>query len=331
MSSKHYAYQLNVLMHGADSDKIFTLPSNIELVTFNRPNFTLDILHVIKLFDAMRKVKVTKRLKSQILHSEISDLYEKYKLKYGSHYHIIEKLNIRLTVYKPGEENVPNVILTCADETNKKKVIGFYHTDIASISGRRIDETAMNINNSNSSNFEFYPQSGFLENSYEEFVNMVLQGNKNIYFTTKQLIDYISIKASATFPEKKIRVFLFSCRGDRDKEEKDTDMAEKFLQNISTETISPEIAEQPLLSAAVVEAISKKRSRTAAKITFLKSTPKRARISKPIKTQTRKRKRIGFKPKKYTIRKKNIENKTLKKRKISSSPKNNNSNESNSY
>lgn len=327
MSSKHYAYQINGLMHGANSIGKFTIPSNIELVTFNRPKFSLDILHVIKLFNILQKVKVSRRLKSQILKSDITDLYEKYKLNYKNFYNEIKNMNIRLTVYKPNETNVPNIMLTLNDESILKKVIGFYHTDTASILGRRTIETNMNIN-SNSSNFEFYPQSGFLENSYEEFVNNVLGGNTSLYFTTKQLLDHIAMKSSLIFPGKVVRVFLFSCRSDDD-QATDEDMAEKLLENISSETISPEIAQQPLLSAVAVEAISKKRGRSSEKISFLK-TAKRPRISQPTKSQTKKRKRSGFNPKRYTIRKKNVENRTLKKRKIMTTPKSNSFNKSTS-
>jgi len=136
------------------------------------------------------------------------------------------------------------------------------------------------------------------------------------------------MKSSILFPGKVVRVFLFSCRSDDD-QATDEDMAEKLLENISSETISPDIAQQPLLSAAAVEAISKKRSRSSAKISFVK-TAKRARVAQSIKSQTKKRKRSGFKPKRYTIRKKNIENRTLKKRKIATTPKSTSSNKSNS-
>lgn len=263
MSSKHYAAQMNALMHGSNSIGTFTLPKNIELVTFNKPQFSLNVLHVIKIFDVIRNIPKSKRIKSQILKSEVSDLYNEYGLNYGSYFHEIKSNNIRLTVYKPQTSNIPDLIHYIHDTTNIKKIIGFYDTNSAKITYKKNTK-------------EFLPESGFLKQSLNNFISDFLGNNINRDFTTKQLIEYISIGANNSFPGKVLRVFLFSCRDDKDKSENDEDMAEKFLQNISSETISPEIAQQPLLTQEVIGKIMSKRKRNSPQIKISKKTQKKS-------------------------------------------------------
>jgi hypothetical protein len=308
MSSKQYGAQINALMHGAQSIGNFTLPPNIELVTFNKPEFTLDILHVIKIFDTLRQIPLSRRIKSQVLKSDISDLYVKYKLNYGPDYEKYKTMNIRITDYKPNETGVPNLQQSFEDTTNKKKVLGFYETNDASITYIRensnktkinvnSNEAIMNVNsndtkmnvNANYNRGEYIPQSGFLQNSYKDFINYKLQGNKNLYFTTEQLVEYIALKANILFPGKVIRVFLLCCRTDKDNST-DEDMAVRYLENISSETISSELAEQPMLVESAVETIIRKRKRSSAQIKIGNKSAKIRKISQnrvPKKTQKR--------------------------------------------
>jgi hypothetical protein len=261
MSSKHYATQINALMHGDDSVGTFTVPHNIELVTFNKPQFNLHVLHVIKIFEVLKKIPPSKRIRSEILHSDVLDLYNKYNLEHDSVFNQIKTNNIRMTVYKPNSENVPNLIHYIHDTTNLKKIIGFYKTNDAIITYKK-------------STNEFIPESGFLGYKFNYFIKSLLQGDTSLDFTTKQLIEHFSMTANKYFPGKVIRVFLFSCRGDLEQVEHDEDMAEKFLQNISSKTISPEITAQPLLAEEVLESIVSKRKRNSPKNNSLKLTQK---------------------------------------------------------
>lgn len=261
MSSKHYATQINALMHGGNSVGTFTVPENIELVTFNKPQFDLNVLHVIKIFEVLKKIPPSKRIRSQILISDVSDLYHEYDLKYGSFFNQIKTNNIRMTVYKPNSENVPNLIHYIHDTTNLKKIIGFYKTNDASITY-------------NKNTKEFIPESGFLYYKFNYFIKSLLQGDITLDFTTNQLLEHFSMTGDKYFPGKVIRVFLFSCRGDPGQVEIDEDMAEKFLQNISSKTISPEITAQPLLAEEVLESIVSKRKRNSPKNNSLKLTQK---------------------------------------------------------
>jgi hypothetical protein len=258
MSSKHYAAQINALMHGGNSIGTFTLPKNIELVTFNKPEFNLNVLHVIKIFDVLRNIPKSKRIRSQILKSEVLDLYDEYGLNYGEYIDQIKSNNIRVTVYKPQSSNIPDLIHYIHDTTNIKKIIGFYNTNEAKITYKKNTK-------------EFIPESGFLKESLNDFIKDFLGNNINREFTTKQLIENISIGANTKYPGKVLRIFLFSCRDDKDKSENDEDMAEKFLKNISSETISPEIAEQPLLTQEVIGKIMSKRKRNSPKIKITKN------------------------------------------------------------
>jgi hypothetical protein len=290
MSSKHYGYQLNVLLHGNKTVGSFILPDNIELVTFNRPSYLLTTWHVINIMNVLReKITVSKRLKSQTLASNVSHIYQMYGFRQNDD----AISNIRITVYTPESSNVPNLTHNFYDAGANKKIAGFYETNSSEI---QFDKA----------NNEYVPVNGFLGGFFSEFVHDALSNNIQKEITTQDLIEYISKKANEKFPGKVIRVFLLCCRPDPEVDEGDENISNKTLQNISFKTISPE-------TKKIITTVKRKRYSPQYKLGKIK-------LYGTAKRNLKKSKKNGFQPKtrklklKSNYTKKNL-SQTRKKRK----------------
>jgi hypothetical protein len=247
---KHYGHSLNILVHGGKYIGNFKLPANIELVTFNKPNFLLPVLDIMNIFKTIKKIPLSKKVKSQVLVSDTrkylhdiqgTDILEQIKSKDPQLKEYVK--NIRMTVYKPLSENIPNLIQEFYDDGMIKNVTGFYDTKYADI-------------NFNLNKFEWVPTGGIDTKLNNLFLNNVLSGDIKKKITTEYLINFLSFIANISYPGKIVRVFLFCCRPDSDKNDIDENMAEKYVENLSAETISPEIIQQPLLLQSLIQNIS---------------------------------------------------------------------------
>jgi hypothetical protein len=177
------------LSHGYEVLNKFYPPKNIEIVTFNRPGFILTPQLAQALFKHLHTIKKEKEILPGTLNMPIQIL------KNG---HIeTEYQNVSISVYTH-KTPTPNTTLNL-NGGYERLFEGFY-----------FPETAMFY-----SNFTYTGQNNMLNYL---FYNTILNKDITKSFTLETLANFLS----KTYPEKKIRLYQFSCM---DGEELDIPMA----------------------------------------------------------------------------------------------------------
>jgi hypothetical protein len=198
---------LTLLTHGGTSIGPFSLPNNIELITFNRPGQYMSTYAVKKIMQYLRRLPNSKRIRSRVLRLDYPELVAP-----GQHTHE----NIRISYFEPYSTGVPNQILNLSNGPQDvvRNLTGFFDTTLSDIN--------LTNNTKISGSFRLFDK---------KLIDTILSGvNTNIY--TLQLVIYmISKYLNEHHPGKRLRLYLMCCRTG-EPEEPDTDMASATFTNI---------------------------------------------------------------------------------------------------
>lgn len=198
---------LTLVTHGGPSIGSFSLPNNIELITFNRPGQFMSTYAVKKIMEYLRRLPNSKRIRSRVVRLDYPELVAPGQTTHE---------NIRITYFEPYSTGVPNQILSLSNgpQDNVRNLTGFFDTTISDIN---------TINNTKiAGSFRLFDK---------KLIDTILSGvNTNIY--TLQLVIYMISKfLNEHHPGKRLRLYLMCCRSG-EPEEPDTNMASATFTNI---------------------------------------------------------------------------------------------------